>query len=1378
MFKRILAVILSISMILGLTAVFTISAFAMEAPVFEIKKISSDGNRLVASINLTTGAFNAIDISFKTSGLKCVSIRDGSDLQSDAMTGRDTDPAIGVPNISIVSIDGYERQGEMYVVTFNILSDEYSFDLDITSCIITKDDGSNADVADSVAVSEISRSITSPYLQFYIDDGEVSVDALGTDEISGKVTVPAVYNGYPVTRICDAAFMGCDQITEIVLPDSITFISDLAFSYCSNLKSINIPQNVTMVEQGVFDGCINLTNIDIADDATGIRADCGLRDTAYFKDESNWENGVLYIGKHLISTENCTLESYSVKEGTRDIICARGNIKNLSIPSSVTSIDHDHLDIFDTIKVDSKNKVYDSRDNCNALIDTATDTMIYAGRNAKIPNTVKNIGSGAFYCHNELKNIIIPQNIVNIGDSAFANCESLITAYISDGVKNIGVDAFSMCDKLEDVRLPESISSIESFTFYECKSLENITLPKNVQSIGREAFLDCTSLENMVIPENVSKIDQSAFYGCSALKAIKVDASNKTYDSRDNCNAIIESSTGSLLYGCENSFIPNGVTKICSHAFGDVTEFNKLVIPNSVIKIENDAFNHYNELDTSCAVEELYIGNNVDSLENLPIGENLKTCIIGSSITEIPDYCFSHCHQLANISIPNSVTKLGYGAFYDCKFSDIKIPNKVSYIPESAFFSCDKLKSISIPSSVTNIDKGAFRECDNLKDVYYQGSKEDWKKISIEDNNYDLLNATIHYNNEKTYTVEYNKTQNGGIGQTETRNLDKGEKVDLTLTAAKSGWDFIGWNTDPNAKTGLTSLSVENNNIVLYAIYKKDLTATFIDYSGTAKKTRTVGTTIYNNSTSGKINAPAQNSYTGWTKRGWAASTSPDANVTGTFSISSDTTYYGLYQKTLKLSYNANGGSNVPSSQSGTQYTNSYSISTYKNPTFTLANAISKQGSTFTGWALGSINGKIYGAGSKITINSNSTMYAAWKNTENIYNLGEETYSFSNFVDEDSYGHCFGMAVTSSGYYLGALNKSIIGGQETSSLYSFSDTAIVRKPICYYMNIQGAGPEQDSMVAGGSIDLHNTINIKADWNSCVNYVKNHEHDNKGDLNVGMWFAGGNGGHAVNFLYYKEVNGQQRIYVYDNNFPETETYYYMGSDGYVYQAPLQTTDIKIVGIDLIDVNQYFVYAKNFNSRRYIYANKNEITVDGAKAYPMKCGIGQGQYTMYEIPENSTKVYIRPLVDNASFKYNDKIYSFNDVDSKTCGILTVPVKGDSSDQTIKFNIVNDPKVVKSILVSDITLNYKNSANIKLKITADEGAEYIVKYESSNPKVATVDENGKVYAAKRGEATITCTVTDSYGKTVSDTCKVTVNYTFWQWLIKIILFGWIWY
>jgi len=114
----------------------------------------------------------------------------------------------------------------------------------------------------------------------------------------------------------------------------------------------------------------------------------------------------------------------------------------------------------------------------------------------------------------------------------------------------------------------------------------------------------------------------------------------------------------------------------------------------------------------------------------------------------------------------------------------------------------------------------------------------------------------------------------------------------------------------------------------------------------------------------------------------------------------------------------------------------------------------------------------------------------------------------------------------------------------------------------------------------------------------------------------------------------------------------------------------------------------------------------------------------------------------------------------------------------DSEVKFDIdVKEPHV-NSVSVSDITLNYKKSATIKPTIKADEGAKYTVKYSSSNTKVATVDENGKVYAAKKGSATITCTVTDSNGNTVQDTCKVTVKYSFGQWLIKILLFGWIWY
>lgn len=102
----------------------------------------------------------------------------------------------------------------------------------------------------------------------------------------------------------------------------------------------------------------------------------------------------------------------------------------------------------------------------------------------------------------------------------------------------------------------------------------------------------------------------------------------------------------------------------------------------------------------------------------------------------------------------------------------------------------------------------------------------------------------------------------------------------------------------------------------------------------------------------------------------------------------------------------------------------------------------------------------------------------------------------------------------------------------------------------------------------------------------------------------------------------------------------------------------------------------------------------------------------------------------------------------------------------------------KTVKSVCVADVTLNCKKSTTLIPKITADEGAEYTVEYKSSNTKVATVDEDGNVFAARRGTADINVTVTDSYGNTITDTCKITVKYTWWQWIIKVVLFGWIWY
>ena len=138
----------------------------------------------------------------------------------------------------------------------------------------------------------------------------------------------------------------------------------------------------------------------------------------------------------------------------------------------------------------------------------------------------------------------------------------------------------------------------------------------------------------------------------------------------------------------------------------------------------------------------------------------------------------------------------------------------------------------------------------------------------------------------------------------------------------------------------------------------------------------------------------------------------------------------------------------------------------------------------------------------------------------------------------------------------------------------------------------------------------------------------------------------------------------------------------------------------------------------------------------------------------------------------------------VDTEKGTVTQIPVKivdGYVVFQVEHFSyyaIVEKPASVKFVSIGDIELKYKKSAKITPNINADEGANYTVSYSSSNEKVATVDQNGKVYGAKRGDAKITCTVMDENGNTVSDTCNVKVKYSFGQWLIKILLFGWIWY
>ena len=596
------------------------------------------------------------------------------------------------------------------------------------------------------------------------------------NEYTGSVTIPksVTYNSktYSVTSIGENAFKNCSILTSVTIPNSVTSIGSEAFFGCSGLYSVTIPNSMTSIGWSVFGYCSGLTSVTIPNSVTSIG------DYAFYGCSGltsvTIPNSVTDIGEsafgHCMGLTSVSIPN-SVTSIGNSVFYGCSGLTSVSIPNNVTKIGSCAFENCSGLtSITIPNSVYYIDDY--AFSDCSGLTSI------NIPNSVTIIGSGAFWGCSGLTSINIPDCVASIGYNAFHECSGLTSVTIPNSVKHISGNAFSGCSNLESIivnsgntvydsregchaiihtasnaliagckntTIPNSVTSIGYEAFFACSGLTSIDIPNSVTSIGYQAFYGCSGLTSVTIPNNVAIIGKYAFSGCSGLESIVVNSGNTIYDSREGCNAIIETASNMLVAGCKNTTIPNSVTSIGNTAF-EGSGLTSITVPNSVTSIEYDAFHNCSGLETivvnsgntvydsregcnaiiETASNTLIAGcknttipNSVTSIGNTAFdGSGLTFITIPNSVTSIGYSAFYGCSGLTSIDIPNSVTSIGYQAFYGCSgLTSVTIPNSVVSIDTEAFSCCYGLTSITIPNSVMNIYSGAFEHCTGLTSI-------------------------------------------------------------------------------------------------------------------------------------------------------------------------------------------------------------------------------------------------------------------------------------------------------------------------------------------------------------------------------------------------------------------------------------------------------------------------------------------------------------------------------------------------------------------------------------------------------------------------------------------------------------------------------------
>lgn len=439
-------------------------------------------------------------------------------------------------------------------------------------------------------------------------DGTCSVSGIGTCTDTELNIPPVALDNERVTGISRSAFRGCENLTNVTIPDCVISIGYYAFNGCSSLTTITIP----------FVGAsMNETSATHFGFIFGASSD---------------DHNSKYVPSSLrtvIVTGGTNIGDYAFSD------CS--SLTSIAIPDSMTSIGASAF-----YGCSSLSGVYITNlaKWCDISFISDEGNPLYYAHNLylngtlvtdlDIPNSVTSIGSSVFSGCSSLTSITIPESVTSIGKKAFSYCNNLTNIVIPESVTSIENYAFFGCSSLTNITIPKSVTNIGEYAFYKCSSLKCISIPNGVTSIGASAFYECSSLASITIPSSVTSIGSYVFSRCSSLEDITVASGNTVYHSRENC--LIETATKRLITGCKTSVIPSdgSVASIGVGAFFGCSSLESITIPNSVTNIGYAAFNE-------CS--------------------GMTSITIPTSVTSIGSVVFQKCSSLTSITFNGTVAQ-------------------------------------------------------------------------------------------------------------------------------------------------------------------------------------------------------------------------------------------------------------------------------------------------------------------------------------------------------------------------------------------------------------------------------------------------------------------------------------------------------------------------------------------------------------------------------------------------------------------------------------------------------------------------------------------------------------------------------------------------